>query len=87
MTIDPAAEDMIFAAQLKAAMGDELFDSLLIGLDALPRERVVGIAGLVLGGLPPSTTKRAAFAALRRRHDGKLATRLGLRAQGGRSAG
>jgi hypothetical protein len=80
------AETADLVTRLTASLGDLAFETVVRELEPLSREKVVLVVGQVISGLAASTPKKAALAALRRRHDGKYATRLGIRAQGGRSA-
>jgi hypothetical protein len=68
-------------------MGSETFPATLAELEGMPKDAAVAVASDVLGTLPAGTSRKAAMLALKRRHDGKRATRLALAAQGGRSAG
>jgi hypothetical protein len=83
---DPRVGD--FIERLKAEMGTDTFEQTLGELrsSALKREQVVEIALNVYGGIPKSTSRKAALDFIRKPHDARVNARRGIEALGGRSA-
>lgn len=76
------------AAKLRSQIGSDAFEQTLAELDAsdLKREQVVDIARAVYGGIPKSTSRKAALKFIRKPHDAYMSAKRGIEATGGRSA-
>jgi hypothetical protein len=77
-----------FVERLRAEVGSSAFEETLAELasSTLKRESVVEIARAVYGGIPKSTSRKAALQLIRRPHDAYVSTKRGIDAMGGRSA-
>jgi hypothetical protein len=77
-----------FIDRLNKDMGTEAFEQTLseLGNSRLSREQVVRVALAVYGGIPKSTSRKAALKFIRKPHDARVSARRGIDAMGGRSA-
>lgn len=77
-----------FVERLRAEVGSGAFEETLAELasSALKRESIVEIARAVYGGIPKSTSRKAALQMIRRPHDAYVSAKRGIDAMGGRSA-
>jgi hypothetical protein len=77
-----------FIDRLNTARGSDAFEDVLaeLGASKLKREHVVEIARAVYGGIPKSTSRKAALNFIRKPHDAYMSAKRGIEATGGRSA-
>lgn len=84
----PDVEICRYIELLKAEVGTDNFAETLAALAAskLKREHVVEIARSVYGGIPKSTSRKAALGYIRKPHDAFMSAKRGIDAMKGRSA-
>jgi hypothetical protein len=86
---DPPNEQVkAFIERLNKDMRSPEFEDTLaeLGASKLKREHVVEIARAVYGGIPKSTSRKAALKFIRKPHDAYMSAKRGIEATGGRSA-